>query len=80
MATFLDTLANQQDKELYLKQGFTYKIDIDQSLLMLAANQQRDQPFDQEEMISTTARTLQEVSCRSFPTLHTFLLADSSTT
>ena len=48
MATFLDTLSNRQDKEYYLKQGFTYKIDIDTSLLILAANQQREQTFDKE--------------------------------
>ena len=64
MATFLDTLSNRQDKEYYLKQGFTYKIDIDASLLILAANQQRDQTFDKdnnEEIISTNAKTLHEV-------------------
>ena len=64
MATFLDTLSNRQDKEYYLKQGFTYKIDIDASLLVLAANQQREQTFDKdnnEEIISTNAKTLHEV-------------------
>ena len=64
MATFLETLSNRQDKEYYLKQGFTYKIDIDQSLLILAANQQREQTFDQEpteEIISTNSKSLNEV-------------------
>ncbi len=64
MATFLDTLSNRQDKEYYLKQGFTYKIDIDTSLLILAANQQREQTFDQEnneEIISTNSKNLNEV-------------------
>ena len=69
MATFLDTLANRQDKEYYLKQGFTYKIDIDTSLLKLAANQQREQAFTKnnaEEIISTTSKNLNEV-CFLFP-------------
>jgi hypothetical protein len=64
MATFLDTLSNRQDKEYYLKQGFTYKIDIDTSLLILAANQQREQTFDKEnneDVISTNTKTLHEV-------------------
>jgi F0F1-type ATP synthase epsilon subunit len=64
MATFLDTLSNRQDKEYYLKQGFTYKIDIDASLLILAANQQREQTFDKEnieEIISTNSKNLNEV-------------------
>lgn len=64
MATFLDTLANRQDKEYYLKQGFTYKIDIDTSLLRLAANQQREQAFTKnnvEEIISTNSKNLNEV-------------------
>jgi hypothetical protein len=64
MATFLDTLSNRQDKEYYLKQGFTYKIDIDTSLLKLAANQQREQRFDKdnnEEIISTNSKNLNEV-------------------
>jgi hypothetical protein len=64
MATFLDTLSNRQDKEYYLKQGFTYKIDIDTSLLILAANQQREQTFDKEnneDIISTNTKTLHEV-------------------
>jgi len=64
MATFLDTLSNRQDKEYYLKQAFTYNIDIDASLLILAANQQREQTFDQdnnEEIISTNSKTLNEV-------------------
>ncbi|CAF1067642.1 unnamed protein product [Adineta ricciae] len=63
MATFLDTLANRQDKEYYLKQGFTYKIDIDTSLLKLAANQQREQAFTKtntEEIISTNSKNLNE--------------------
>ncbi|CAF3708853.1 unnamed protein product [Adineta steineri] len=63
MATFLDTLANRQDKEHYLKQGFTYKIDIDTSLLKLAANQQREQTFDKnntDEIISTNLKNLNE--------------------
>ncbi|UJR15865.1 hypothetical protein I4U23_002791 [Adineta vaga] len=63
MATFLDTLANRQDKEYYLKQGFTYKIDIDTSLLKLAANQQREHAFDKnstEEIISTNSKDLHE--------------------
>jgi len=64
MAIFLDTLSNRQDKEYYLKQGFTYKIDIDTSLLILAANQQREQTFDKdnnEELISTNSKNLNEV-------------------
>ena len=64
MATFLDTLANREDKEYYLKQGFTYKIDIDTSLLKLAANQQREQTFDKtisEDVISTNSKNLNEV-------------------
>ncbi|CAF3998572.1 unnamed protein product, partial [Rotaria sp. Silwood1] len=63
MAKFLDTLSNRQDKEYYLKQGFTYKIDIDTSLLILAANQRRDQTFDKdnnEEIISTNSKNLNE--------------------
>ncbi|CAF4112432.1 unnamed protein product, partial [Rotaria magnacalcarata] len=63
MAKFLDTLSNRQDKEFYLKQGFTYKIDIDTSLLILAANQRRDQTFDKEnndEIISTNSKSLNE--------------------
>jgi hypothetical protein len=65
MATFLDTLVNRQDKEFYLKQGFTYKIDIDQSLLILAANQQSNQPFDhddQQDLIDITTKHLTDVS------------------
>lgn len=68
MAIFLETLANRQEKEYYLKQGFTHKIDIDQSLLILAANQQREQTFDQEnheDIISTSSKKLNEV-CLSF--------------
>lgn len=64
MAAFLDTLSSQQDKEYYLKQGFTYKIDIDASLLILAANQQREQTFDTEnnqEIITTNSKNLNEV-------------------
>lgn len=64
MANFLDTLSNRQDKELYLKQAFTHKIDIDQSLLILAANQQRDQLFDEKsenELITTNSKPLNEV-------------------
>jgi hypothetical protein len=64
MANFLDTLSNREEKELYLKQGFTYKIDIDQSLLILAANQQRDQTFDQEQperLICSNTKALVEV-------------------
>lgn len=64
MAKFLDTLSSREDKEYYLKQGFTYKIDIDASLLALASNQRRDQTFDQdssEEVISTISKTLNEV-------------------
>ncbi len=67
MATFLDTLSNRQDKEYYLKQGFTHNIDIDASLLILAANQQREQTFDQEnidEVISTNSKNLNEVFLR----------------
>lgn len=65
MATFLDNLCNQDDKEFYLKQAFTFKIDIDQSLLILAANQQTEQVFqrdDASEMISTVTKPLAEVS------------------
>ena len=64
MATFLDTLSSRQDKEYYLKQGFTYKIDIDESLLILAANQRRDQEFhkdNNQEIISTNSKDLNEV-------------------
>jgi len=64
MANFLETLSKREDKEFYLKQGFTYKIDIDASLLMLAANQQRDQTFEQtthEEIISISSKQLNEV-------------------
>ena len=64
MATFLDTLSNREDKEYYLKQAFTHKIDIDASLLILAANQQRNQTFsvdNHQEIISTNSKHLDEV-------------------
>lgn len=78
MAKFIDSLTNQQEKQFYLNQGFTFKIDIDQSLLILAANQQTDQLFQQDqttETMSTQDKPLNEVILMKFYS-HTFYMGN----